>query len=514
MKIIFAFILLIFACDFSLAGECIPLKVRNREGNYIIPGAQGDIVYRRVNGKELSLDAYVQRRGKRQPAVIVIHGGGFESGSRITFVGQFLEMLTQAGYNWFSIDYRLNGSENHKDALEDARAAIDFVRCHARRFRIDPDRIALLGEDSGALLASMLAAEKPAGIKATVLIGGVYNRHVNISPGMPETMIVHGTADSEAAPEQAVNFCDSLIKAGNRCDYFPIDGGTHRPENWLPTQWNYKEPVVDWLARQLDFESEDHKPYNTNLKKEIVYHPRFRLKLDAYIPKGRGPFPAVIIVHGGGWEAGNKVTYVTPLFEPLSRAKFAWFSIDYRLMPHYILEDQLEDLRQAIYFVQANARKFRVDPLRIAIIGESASGQMVTQLATTGANRAVAVVSFYGLYNFYDFNNGTTPGPLPARLFGITKMDEKAKTVLRRYSPLQNIRYGMPPILLIHGTNEKLWAQGMAMAKKLAENKVDYDFYEIENAPHGMENWEGRPEWMSYKSKLVQWLKNRLSIED
>jgi len=238
------------------------------------------------------------------------------------------------------------------------------------------------------------------------------------------------------------------------------------------------------------------------------------MKLDCLHPKRKSPISGGNNLHGGGWEAGDKVTYVTPLFEPLSRAKFAWFSIDYRLMPHFILEDQLEDLRQAIYFVQANAKKFRVDPLRIAIIGESASGQMVTQLATSSSNRAVAVVSFYGLYNFYDFNNGSKPGPLPARLFGITKLDEKADNVLHRYSPLQNIRYGMPPILLIHGTNEKLWAQGMAMAKKLAENKVDYDFYEIENAPHGMENWEGRPEWMSYKSKLVQWLKNRLSIED
>jgi acetyl esterase/lipase len=95
------------------AGECLPPKVRNPEGNYIVPGVMGEIVYRRVEGRELALDAYAQRRGLNRPAVIVIHGGGWESGSRIAFVGQFLEMLTRAGYNWFSIDYRLGGIRNY-----------------------------------------------------------------------------------------------------------------------------------------------------------------------------------------------------------------------------------------------------------------------------------------------------------------------------------------------------------------------------------------------------------------
>jgi acetyl esterase/lipase len=68
----------------------------------------------------------------------------------------------------------------------------------------------------------------------------------------------------------------------------------------------------------------------------------------------------------------------------------------------------------------------------------------------------------------------------------------------------------MPPTLLIHGTNERLYAQGLAMSKELARNNVDHDFYAIESAPHGMENWEGHPEWMGYKTKLVEWLKAKL----
>jgi BD-FAE len=149
-------LLFLLACALAPIGarasECLPINVRNPEGNYIVPGVMGDIVYRSVNGKELALDAYVQKHGRKRPAVIVVHGGGWESGSRVAFVGQFLEMLTRAGYNWFSVDYRLGGIRNYKDALDDLRAATDFIRCNAKRFRIDPDNFALFGEDAGAHL--------------------------------------------------------------------------------------------------------------------------------------------------------------------------------------------------------------------------------------------------------------------------------------------------------------------------------------------------------------------------
>jgi hypothetical protein len=48
------------------AGECMPINVRNPEGNYVVPGVMGDIVYRRVNGQELALDAYMQKHGRKR----------------------------------------------------------------------------------------------------------------------------------------------------------------------------------------------------------------------------------------------------------------------------------------------------------------------------------------------------------------------------------------------------------------------------------------------------------------
>src|SRR5262249_48310582 len=115
----------------AVAQPCPALQVRNSAGNYIIPGVKGDIRY----STDLSLDAYLQQGPAGPPSIVVIHGGGWASGSRIAHVGQVLEFLTRAGYNWFSIDYRLNGLSRFEESLADIRSAVAFIRCHARDFR-------------------------------------------------------------------------------------------------------------------------------------------------------------------------------------------------------------------------------------------------------------------------------------------------------------------------------------------------------------------------------------------
>ncbi len=522
--------------------DCLPVKVRNPEGNYIVPGTKGDIMYARHNGVELALDAYVQKRGDNRPAVIVIHGGGFTAGSRVSFIGQFLEMLTSAGYNWFAIDYRKHGIKRYQESLADVRAAVEFIRCNAKEFRIDPNRIALLGEDTGARLATLLVAEKPLGLKAAVTVGGVYDLddllrfppqprpsvpHENSIPiGKPPMLMLHGTGDQEFTLFQATQYTLSAQSTGNMPRLEFVEKASHRPENWWPEQWKYKAKLIKWLNRELNHALPNHEPYVLQtLQKDIVFSSQYGLKLDAYVPKGRGPFPAVIIAHGGGWEAGDKVTYAAPIFEPLAKAGFAWFSINYRLTPQARHQDQLDDLREAIRYVKAYAKTFRIDPNRLALLGESASAQMVSYLATNaqtekeaGLNVA-AVVSFYGVYDLTAMVKEHSPRALHARLFGLQELNDQAWTMLRRYSPLYNVEtylphplriQQMPPLLLICGTKDGLYKQQEAFSQRLQSLNARYDSFAVEGAPHGMENWEGHPEWMSYKQKLVDWLRVQL----
>ena len=162
-----------------------------------------------------------------------------------------------------------------------------------------------------------------------------------------------------------------------------IEGASHRSENWWPSQWGYKREIVAWLSSIAPVPDHPQRPHDsTRLLKDIVFSKSSQLKLDAFVPKSPKPVPAVILVHGGGWEAGDKVTYVTPLFEPLARAGLAWFSINYRLTPDAAHQEQLADLRAAIQFVRAEHARFNIDPARIVLVGESASGQMAAQIAT------------------------------------------------------------------------------------------------------------------------------------
>ncbi len=106
------------------------------------------------------------------------------------------------------------------------------------------------------------------------------------------------------------------------------------------------------------------------------------LLLDLHVPSGPGPFPAAILIHGGGFDEGSKSTNVRPLFKPLSDAGFAWFSIDYRLAPAAQFPQTMADVDAAIQWVKANAAAYHVNVSKIALIGESAGGFLVNYAGT------------------------------------------------------------------------------------------------------------------------------------
>ena len=99
-----------------------------------------------------------------RPAILAIHGGGFRAGDK-AFADQFAKEFCPRGYVVFSINYRLATRPDVKwpAQIEDVQKALRYIRANARRFRIDPDRIASLGVSAGGHLATMVALrEDPA----------------------------------------------------------------------------------------------------------------------------------------------------------------------------------------------------------------------------------------------------------------------------------------------------------------------------------------------------------------
>ena len=457
----------------SGAQGCAPPPAPRPAGNYILPDVMRDLTYR----DDQTLDAYAPP-GEPRPWAVVIPGS---QGNKRTHVAQLFEVLTRAGYAWFSTDYR---------SPEAVRAALDYIRCPGR-FNIHGDPI-LIGEDTGAVVALRLAASGGARSVAAFGIRPAASGSGNEAalPAVPVLMF-HGTADDEAPATEAEALCKKMVD----CHFISVPGAIHNFENWRPDQWAWKEELTAWLRGD-----------RRGLWKDIAYaRPGgLDLRMDAYIPEGHGPFPAVVIVHGGGWEAGNKVTYVSPVFEPLARAGFAWFSIDYRLTPYARVPEELEDIRAAIRFIRGHADWFHVDPARLALLGESASWHLVTQLASEPCPdcEVQAVVSFYGVYDFTAWTLDAQQCAMFDRLFGTWTNDD-----LRRYSPAFQTRADLPPMLIIQGTRDELYGQAKEYTARLEAAHAKFELILLDGAPHGMENWEGHPEWMFYKTKLVQWLR-------
>jgi alpha-L-fucosidase 2 len=258
---------------------------------------------------------------------------------------------------------------------------------------------------------------------------------------------------------------------------------------------------------------------NAALTKDIEYGNAsgVSLRLDAFVPDGPGPFPAVILVHGGGWSAGDKSggrskAYIAPMDEPLGRAGFAWFEINYRLAPKYHFPACIEDVETAIRWVKAHAEEYHLDPSRIAIAGESAGGHLV-DLAAARADKSTqvaAVVSFYGVYDMVAQVKNESPDGNAKKLFGITQLDDQTTPIVRAASAAAYLKTGLPPFLLVHGDADPKvsYQMDVEFRAKLLALGVPCDLITIKGGGHGMVSWEKIAP--GYKDEVVAWLQKTL----
>jgi acetyl esterase len=120
-----------------------------------------DVVYREVDGEELTVDVYLPPdTGADHPAVLVIHGGGWTEGNKdeVRWAGRGLASF---GFVGVTVDYRLAPEYEHPAALNDVEAAVRWLRRprQLEAYDIDPTRIAAAGGSAGGHLAGLLATQ-------------------------------------------------------------------------------------------------------------------------------------------------------------------------------------------------------------------------------------------------------------------------------------------------------------------------------------------------------------------
>jgi len=128
----------------------------------------------------------------------------------------------------------------------------------------------------------------------------------------------------------------------------------------------------------------DEVPPGVRVNESIAYGPegdRDR-ELDLYLPPGEARHPILIIVHGGGWESGNR-NMERPLAKRLAGLGYAAAPVSYRLRSGGRFPNALYDLKDAIRWLRKNANRYSLDAAHIGAIGASAGGQLVALLGAT-----------------------------------------------------------------------------------------------------------------------------------
>lgn len=242
-----------------------------------------------------------------------------------------------------------------------------------------------------------------------------------------------------------------------------------QPPNSFPPIPQIPMADISWVKRKfLDI------PYDTQSPNQ---------RLDLYLPEqGKGPFPLMIHIHGGGFAFGDKRDdHMNVYLKGLHRG-YAVASVEYRLSGEAIFPAAVLDCREALRFLIWHAPEFSIDPQRIAVIGGSAGGNLAALLGMNilngcfpgEENRKIfscqpivqAAVDQFGPMAFGDMarqaqENGISkvpqdPSKMPEAAYIGVPITPEHQALLDEANPLTYASSSMAPMLVQHGTNDHL----------------------------------------------------------
>ncbi len=236
------------------------------------------------------------------------------------------------------------------------------------------------------------------------------------------------------------------------------------------------------------------------------------LMLDVTLPKGEGPFPLVVFIHGGAWLSGHptvsnptyrKIDYVNKLLD----AGYAVSNVAYRFSGEGPFPMQLHDCKSAIRFLRNHAELFNFDPNRFAAMGDSAGGHLASMVGLTvenvqlegfvgdteGSSAVQAAVNWFGPTELLtmeqhsigrELGSKYAPESAESRLIGGTMEEHQSKAIAA--SPITYVSAKAPPFLLQYGTADRLvpFQQGEVLAAALHKAGCDVTFSAIVGADH------------------------------
>lgn len=189
------------------------------------------------------------------PAIVIVHGGGWNAGSKQAPVYRALLMdYALQGYITVSVEYRFINEASFPACIQDVKCAVRWLKAHSEEYNVDTNRIGIFGHSAGAHLAMMVAMSSSnkelegdggwnnhtsnvASLVAASTPTQVVPRFSNVKEYWPvnyintkliPTFIIHGTKDEIVPVEPVDVFVDSLKMAGAKdLNYLRVEGGNH-----------------------------------------------------------------------------------------------------------------------------------------------------------------------------------------------------------------------------------------------------------------------------------------------
>ena len=249
---------------------------------------QKDIIYSRVEGEVLRLDAYVPNGDGPFPVAVVLHGGGWSGGDKAGDTLPICRALADSGFVVLTPNYRLAPAHRWPAAALDVQSALDWAKARAADFGGDANRLALIGYSAGGQLACFAATQSSHAARAVVLFSAPVDlvadtkRRGELSPSLrdliganeisptveeklaamsplnfvksdlPPFLLLHGTADQSVLFDQSLALREKLNAAKVPCELITLEGAPHRLADWPQFDADYSQKMTDWLCRVLD----------------------------------------------------------------------------------------------------------------------------------------------------------------------------------------------------------------------------------------------------------------------
>jgi acetyl esterase/lipase len=223
-----------------------------------------------------------------------------------------------------------------------------------------------------------------------------------------------------------------------------------------------------------------------------------KLKVDVYIPKNKTSktYPAVILIHGGGWLTGSKENERI-LAQHLAENGFVAVSVEYRLGFEAVYPAGVIDVKDAIRWMRKKSKKYNINPDKIAVLGASSGAQMATLIGATAnstfyepnlkiSDAVQAIINVDGIVSFIHPEAAAESKPGKVSMAGIWLNGEKEENFKnwKEASPLEYVNEHTPPTLFINSAQPRFHAGRDDMLTILNNHGIYNETHTIPDSPH------------------------------